>query len=107
MHGSSGVTSAPRGRGRFVTFRRPTILYQGDRATVTTTYFESTGHRYPVAELDDVERVETGSLLQARLFEIWARFRGERIRVFRCPDAKEFGQVCRALIRARERAGLT
>ncbi len=107
MHGSSGVASAPRGRDRFVTFRRPTTLYRGDRVTVTTAYFQSAGHRYPVAELADLERVETGGRWQARLFELWARFRGQRVRLFSSSNAKEFGQVCRALIRARERAGLT
>lgn len=107
MHGSSNVAPAPRGRDSFVTFGRPTILYQGDGAVVTTTYFEAHARRFPVAELDDVERVETGSLLQSKLYELWAWFRGEQVCLFQSHDAKEFGQICRALTRARERAGLT
>lgn len=107
MYGSSRVTSAPRGRDRFVTLKRPTVLYRGTGATVTTRFFTADGFRYPVAELDDLSRVEHGGLLQSKLYELWARFRGQRIRVFRCFDKLEFGQVCRALTRAREYAGLT
>lgn len=107
MHASSNITPTPRGRDRFVTLGQPTLLYQGDGAIVTTAYFQSIGGRFPVAELDGVERVETGSLLQSRLFELWAWFQGERVCLFQCPDEREFGQVCRALTRARERAGLT
>lgn len=106
MHGSSNVTPAPSGRDSFVTSGRPTVLYEGNGVTVTTTYFQSNGLRFPVEELGDVERVEAGSLLQARLFELWAWFRGDRVRLFQCADSQEFGQVCRALTRARERAGL-
>lgn len=107
MNGSSSLTPTPRERDQPVTFSRSTILYQGDGVTVTTTYIESVGIRYPVIELDEVERVEAGNLLQSRLYELWAWFRGERVRLFHCGDSQEFGQVCRALTRARERAGLT
>lgn len=106
MHGSSNVTPAPRGRDRFVTFSRGTVLYQANGTTVTTAYFAADGQQYPVAELDHVERVEHGNLLHSQLFELWALFRGQRVRLFHCPDGKEFGQVCRALTRAREYAGL-
>jgi hypothetical protein len=106
MHGSSDVAPAPRGRDRFVTFSRPTVLYQGDGIIVTTAFVESGGHRFLVRELSDIERVEHGGLLQSRLYELWAWFRDQRVRLFRCYDAQEFGQVCRALTRAREYAGL-
>jgi hypothetical protein len=107
MHGSSNITSAPRGRDRFVTLGRPAVLYEGEGTIVTTAFFESEGLRFPVEELASVERVESGGLLQSRLFELWARFRGEQVRLFQCYSSREFGQVCRALTRAREYAGLT
>jgi hypothetical protein len=106
MHGSSNITSDPRGRDRFVTLGRPAVLYQGDGTIVTTDFFESDGLRFPVQELTNVERVESGGLLQSRLYELWAWFRGEQIRLFQCYSSREFGQVCRALLRAREYAGL-
>jgi hypothetical protein len=106
MHGSSNVTPAPRGRDEFVTHQRSTILYQAASVTVTTTYFEAGGHRYPVDELTEIARVEQGGLLQTRSFELLALFRGQQVRLFRCGDAREFGQVCRALTRAREHAGV-
>lgn len=104
MDASSNVTPAPSGRDHFVTFYQPAVLYEGEGAIVTTAYFESGGYRFPVDELDDVERWEHGGLLQSRLYELWAWFRTQRVRLFYCYDAQEFGQVCRALIRAREHA---
>jgi hypothetical protein len=83
------------------------VLYEVNGTTVTTSYFESNGYRYPVEELAIVERVEHGGLLQSRRYELWAWYRGQRVRVFSCPNEMEFGQVCRALTRAREHAGLT
>lgn len=106
MHASREVDQNPIERDRFVTNNRPTILYQGGGTTVTTTFFEFDGYRYPLEELTDVERVQHGGWLQSRRFEVWARFRRQRIRVFYCHHATEFGQVCRALTRAREYAGL-
>lgn len=106
MNASSSVAPTPRGRDRFVTFMQPTTFYQGGDTTVTSAFFESAGHSYPVDELDYIERVEQGGLLQSRLYELWAWFRGERVRLFHCYDSQEFGQVCRALTRAREHAGL-
>lgn len=106
MHGSSSVAPVPSGRDEIVTYLRPTVLYQGKGATVTTAHFESGGYRFPVAELFSIERVEHGGLLQQRTYELWARFRGQVVRLFRSPDAREFGQVCRALTRAREYAGV-
>jgi hypothetical protein len=108
MQASSNLSPAPSGRDHSVTPPRPVVLYQGDDATVTTVYFDVAGLRYPVTELDRVERVESaGGLRHPRWFELWAWFRGERVRLFRSSDARVFGQVCRALTRARERAGLT
>jgi Family of unknown function (DUF6232) len=107
MHGSSNITPVPSDRDGFATLGRPAVLYQGgDGTVVTTAFFESGGLRFPVAELASVERVESGGLLQSRLFELWAWFRGEQVRLFQCYSSREFGQVCRALTRAREYAGL-
>jgi hypothetical protein len=106
MQASRNVTQSPRGRDRFVTFNRQAVYYQDGNTTVTSRYFQSDGYRYPVAELIEIERVEHGSWLQARAFELWARFRGQRVRLFLCYNARQFGQVCRALTRARERLGL-
>lgn len=107
MQASRGVDQYPIGRYRFVTSDdRPAILYQEGGTTVTTTFFEFDGYRFPLTELTEVERVENGGWLQSRRFELWARFRRQRVRVFFCYRATEFGQVCRALTRAREYAGL-
>lgn len=96
MHGSSEDSGDPRGRDRYVT-----VLYRGDGTTVTYTSFESGGRRYPVAELDQIERVH-GGFLWTRWFELRAQFRGELVRLFQCYNKREFGQVSRALLRARE-----
>jgi uncharacterized protein DUF6232 len=106
MHASREVAENPIDRDRFVTNNRAAILYQERGTTVTTTYFESGAYRFAVAELADVERVEHGRWLQAKRYELWARYRQQRIRLFYCYNAREFGQVCRALTRAREYAGL-
>jgi tetratricopeptide (TPR) repeat protein len=84
----------------------PVVLYRERDTTVTTTFFEFGGYRFPLAELTDLERVEHGGWLQTRRFELWARFRQQRIRLFSCYQATEFGRVCRALTRARQYAGL-
>lgn len=106
MNASGDVTPAPRGRDLSDSIGRPTVLYQGEDVTVTTAFFESGGFRFPLAELDDLERIEHGGWLQSHLYELWAWFRDQRVRLFHCYDAQEFGQVCRALTRAREHAGL-
>lgn len=106
MNADSYVAPSPRERDGLVTFGRPSVLYQSAGATVTTTHFEAGGYRYPVTALTDVERVEQGGLLHSRLYELWATFNSQRVRLFRCYDAREFGQVCRALTRAREYAGV-
>jgi Family of unknown function (DUF6232) len=106
MHPSSSLTPAPRGRDRFVTSVEPTVLYQADGTTVTTAYFESSSYRFPVVELDQVERVEQGGFLQSRRYELWALFRGQRVRIYHSYDHTEFGKVVRALTRAYEFAGL-
>lgn len=105
MHGSSNVVPVPRGRDEFVTYPRPTVLYQGNGTVVTTTHVETQCYRYPVTELFSVQRVVHGGLLQRR-YELWARFRGRVVRLFRSHNAEEFGKVCRALTRAREFAGI-
>lgn len=107
MHRSSNATPVPRDSDGFVTTGRPSVLYQSGGTIVTTAFFESDGARFPVDELSGVERVESGGLLQSRRFELWAWFRGEQVRLFQGYSSREFGQVCRALTRAREYAGLT
>jgi hypothetical protein len=89
-----------------VTLLRPAVLYQDDAITVTTAFLELAGQRYPLDELDLLRRVEHAGWLRPRLYELSARFRGRTVRLFRSRDAREFGRVCRALVRARERAGL-
>jgi hypothetical protein len=85
---------------------RSAVLYQQGGTTVTVAYLESEGHRFPLQGLDQIERVEHGSWSRPRLFELWALFRGHRVRLFHTYDVREFGQVCRALTRAREYLGL-
>jgi hypothetical protein len=106
MHASREAAQNPIVRDRVVTDNRSTILYQEAGTTVTTTFFEFGGYRFPLEELTNVERVEHGGWLQTRRFELWARFRQQRVRLFFCYHTREFGQVCRALTRAREYAGL-
>jgi hypothetical protein len=106
VHASREVEQNPIGRDRFVTNNKPTVLYQEGGTTVTTTFFESGGHRFLLEELTGVERVEHGGWLQTRRFELWALYQQQRVRLFFCFQATEFGQVCRALTRAREYAGL-
>lgn len=107
MNAGSNVTPARPGRDSSAAgSARPVVLYQGTDVTVTTAFFESGGYRFPLEELDDLERIEHGGWLQSHLYELWGWFRDQRVRLFHCYDAQEFGQVCRALTRAREHAGL-
>lgn len=106
MYGSSNLAPVPAKRMSRHFVGRPTILYRGGNTVVTTSTFEVGGLRYPVVELAVVERVESGGMFQARRYELWALVRGQSVRLFRTRDVREFGQVCRALTRAREYAGL-
>ncbi len=106
MEGSSNRTPDQRRRDRSVTFHRAVVLYQAAGTVVTTAFFESAGRRYPMAELHSLRRIEHSSLWQPRAFELWARYRGRLVRLYRSRKAHEFGKVCRALVRAREHAGL-
>jgi hypothetical protein len=102
MKDDSHSSPGPRLRQRFATWLRPVVLYRAAGTTVTTAFVESAGRRYPLAELDMLRRVE----LRPRWFELWAHFQGRTVRLFRSDNAQEFGKVCRALVRARELAGL-
>lgn len=84
---------------------RATVLYRYADTVVTTAFFESGGRRYPVSELTTVRRVEQASWAKPRQYELWAQV-GGWVRLFVSRDEREFGQVCRALTRAREYAGL-
>ncbi|HEY8451742.1 MAG: DUF6232 family protein [Micromonosporaceae bacterium] len=84
----------------------PTVLYQDEAITVTTAFLESGGRHYPLEELSRFHRVERSGWLRPRRYELRAWFRGRVVRLFRSHDSEKFGRVCRALVRARERAGL-
>jgi hypothetical protein len=107
MQGSSNPAPRPRWRDQSVTSTPATVLYQGAGITVTTAFIEVAGDRYPLGQLLALRRVEQSRLLQPRRYELWARFRGELVRLFRSRNEQEFNRVCRALVRAREYAGLT
>jgi len=47
-----------------------------------------------------------GYRLRPRPFELWADYRGTTIQLFSSDSEREYGQVCRALVRAREIARL-
>ena len=47
-----------------------------------------------------------GHRLRPRPFELWADYRGLTIQLFYTDNEREYGQVCRALVRAREMARL-
>lgn len=47
-----------------------------------------------------------GYRLRPRPFELWAEYRGLTVQIFYSDSEREFGQVCRALLRARELARL-
>jgi hypothetical protein len=46
-----------------------------------------------------------GSRVRPRPYELWGDYRGVSTLLFRCPDERRYGQVTRALVRAREAAG--
>jgi hypothetical protein len=110
MRGSSSPAHDPRGRDRSdppaQADAQATVLFRAAGITVTTMFVETAGHRYPLVQLRDPRRVEHTSWRQQRVYELWARFRGELVRLFRSRDEQQFGQVCRAVVRAREYAGL-
>jgi hypothetical protein len=81
-----------------------TTFYRRPGTRITTQVFEFAGQRYPVADLGEIRRVVLNSRLRNRLFELWAQFDGRTVRLFYCHNEREFGQVCRALVRARENA---
>lgn len=83
--------------------RRETVLFKGANTVVTTAFFESAGQRYPVTDLVTVRKAEQTS---PRQYILCAWLRGAWVRLFASCDEQEFGQVCRALTRAREYAGL-
>lgn len=47
-----------------------------------------------------------GQRMRPRAFELWAQYRGQAVLVFSSDHEREYGQVTRALIRAREMARL-
>jgi hypothetical protein len=47
-----------------------------------------------------------GHRLRPRPFELWAEYRGMTVQLFYSDSEREYGQVCRALVRAREMARL-
>ncbi len=47
-----------------------------------------------------------GHRLRPRPYELWAEYRGTTVRLFYSDSEREYGQVCRALVRAREIARL-
>lgn len=46
------------------------------------------------------------SKTRKRRYELWAAYHGVDVQVLAIPDAEVYGQICRALIRAREAATL-
>lgn len=46
-----------------------------------------------------------GSRVRPRPYELWGDYRGVSTLLFRCPDERRYGQVTRALVRAREASG--
>jgi TPR repeat protein len=106
VQGRSGTALLIVAPDRVARVTRSAVLHRQGSTTVTVAYFDSDGRRFPLQELDQIERVEHRGLLGPRLFELWALFRGHRVRLFHTYDAREFGQVTRALVRAREYAGV-
>jgi Family of unknown function (DUF6232) len=47
-----------------------------------------------------------GHRLRPRSYELWAEYRGVTTQLFYSDSEREYGQVCRALVRAREMARL-
>lgn len=106
MNSISSLPAPPYQRDQIMTFVIQTVLYHARGTTVTTEFFESDGRRYPLAELGIVHRAVPAGWPRRRLFELWAEFRGRPVRLYRCRSERVFGQVCRALLRAREYAEL-
>jgi hypothetical protein len=106
MNGSSHPAPVQRRRDQPVTPTPPTVHYRGAGITITNEFLESAGRRFPLAQLTAPRRVQQASWWQTRRYELWATFRGARVRLFRSRNGQQFNQVCRALVRAREHAGL-
>ena len=47
-----------------------------------------------------------GHRMRPRPFELWAEFRGLTVQLYRSENEREYNQICRALVRARELARL-
>jgi hypothetical protein len=114
----------PAGRPTSITSRPDTLLRQpGIR--VSGRWFIVGSRRYDVTELSHLRTVRgprdpltiravitTGVVLAAigrlrpRPFELWAEYRGMTVQLFYSDSEREYGQVCRALVRAREMARL-
>lgn len=83
------------------------LYYDGEYARITQTVFES---RHPavrvfgIRDLCYVHIVEQSRLFGRRMRELRAVYRGELVSLLRTNDERTFGQVCRALMRALERA---
>lgn len=84
-----------------------TVFYRGPRARITHTTLEVwcpcywTYRTFVIRELRHVYVVE-GESARSRTYELRALHRGEPLRLFATADAREFGQVKRALQRAIE-----
>lgn len=106
MNGSSNPAPVQKQRDHSGTPAPPTVHYRSAGITITTEFVESAGRRYSLVELLAPRRAQGASWWQPRRYELWATFQGERVRLFVSRDGQRFNQVCRALVRAREHAGL-
>jgi len=96
---------------------------EGDRGTLgagiaavllvqTTIAVELALHSYEMWALatSAAAGVAVAAMIRAhrrqQVCELWAEYRGETVRAYRTRDAREFGQVTRALMRAIEHAGI-
>ncbi|MBG6139458.1 DUF6232 family protein [Longispora fulva] len=86
--------------------RAMTIYYERDGVRVTEQCVEVAGTCYPLAELGRIEVAPPTGLSAVfrvgRRWELWAEHRGAWVLLFATGSERIFGQVGRAVTRARE-----
>lgn len=71
--------------------------------TVTARYLDTAGWIGAAIVLLVPVVVFAGGMLRQRPYEMWAGYRGMTVRLLADDDPQRYNQICRALVRARER----
>jgi hypothetical protein len=79
-----------------------TIFYRGPRIVITHRDFRILRPHPRVFTIRELFEVQVVLVVRDRRFELWARYQGTLVCLFSTCDARSFGQVKRALVRAME-----